>query len=167
VLVAQRTEMDHAGVNCDILDQMASSLLDSGLMLFLDTRSLERSLLPLPAGAQVLVVDSGIARALATSKFNERRAECEEAARLLRVATLRDAGFGGPASRCAAQALRERPRSRARKICCGRSPGEGARHGIASVVGRDGAVACGYTEGADGAASPGTVTLRRGFAWAP
>jgi galactokinase len=88
--LAQRAEIHHAGVNCGILDQMASSLLESGSMLFLDTRSLERSLLPLPAGAEVLVVDSGIARSLATSKYNERRTECEEAARRLGVPTLRD-----------------------------------------------------------------------------
>ncbi|MDB5902578.1 MAG: galK [Betaproteobacteria bacterium] len=88
--LAQRAEIHHAGVNCGILDQMASSLLDLGSMLFLDTRSLARTLLPLPAGAEVLVVDSGVARSLAASKYNERRAECEEAARRLGVASLRD-----------------------------------------------------------------------------
>jgi galactokinase len=73
--LAQRAEIEHAGVNCGILDQMASSLLDAGSMLFLDTRTLERRLLPLPAGTQVLVVDSGVSRSLAASKYNERREE--------------------------------------------------------------------------------------------
>jgi galactokinase len=89
--LAQRAEVIHAGVNCGILDQMACSLLDAGSMLFLDTRTLERRLLPLPAGSELLVIDSGISRALAASKYNERRAECEEAAARLGVATLRDA----------------------------------------------------------------------------
>lgn len=89
--IAQQAEIQHAGVNCGILDQMASSLIDSGAMLFLDTRTLERRLLPLPRGAQVLVLDSGVQRSLATSKYNERRSECEAAANALGVATLREA----------------------------------------------------------------------------
>ncbi len=72
------------------MDQMAASLADSGHMLFLDARSLEHRLLPLPADSELLVIDSGVARTLAGSKYNERRRECEEAARLLGVAALRD-----------------------------------------------------------------------------
>jgi galactokinase len=89
--LAQRAEIRHAGVNCGILDQMASSLLEPGFMLFLDTRTLERRSLPLPAGTELLVIDSGVSRSLAASRYNERRTECEEAARLLRVNSLRDA----------------------------------------------------------------------------
>jgi galactokinase len=59
-------------------------------MLFLDTRSLGRRVLPLPPGAECLVLDSGIARTLAGSKYNERRSECEAAAQALGVASLRD-----------------------------------------------------------------------------
>jgi galactokinase len=88
--LAQRAETLHAGVRCGILDQMACSLLTPGQMLYLDTRSLERSLLPLPQDAELLVLDSGIARALADSKYNERRSECEQAAQALGVNTLRD-----------------------------------------------------------------------------
>lgn len=88
--LAQRAEIDYAGVRCGIMDQMASSLADTTRALLLDTRTLERRFVNLPAGASVLVLDSGIARSLATSGYNERRAECEEAARLLGVASLRD-----------------------------------------------------------------------------
>ncbi len=38
----------------------------------------------------VLVLDSGIKRSLASSSFNQRRAECEEAAKQLGVRALRD-----------------------------------------------------------------------------
>jgi galactokinase len=93
--LAQRAEIRHAGVNCGILDQMASSLLEPGFMLFLDTRTLERRLLPLPGEAEILVIDSGISRSLAASRYNERRAECEEAARRLGIAWLRDAAHLG------------------------------------------------------------------------
>jgi galactokinase len=90
--LAQRAEVRHAGVNCGILDQMACSLLEPGSMLFLDTRSLERRLLPLPFHSEIVVVDSGVSRSLVASGYNERRSECEEAARRLGLATLREAG---------------------------------------------------------------------------
>lgn len=89
-LIAQRVEHEFVGVQCGIMDQMASSVANSATMLLLDTRSLERHLLPLPAGAEVLVIDSGVPRKLAESGYNERRAQVEEAARLLGVTELRD-----------------------------------------------------------------------------
>ncbi len=88
--LAQRAEVRYANVNCGIMDQMASSLADTRSMLFLDTRTLQRRVLPLPARAEILVIDSGVARSLAASKYNERRAECEQAAQLLGVRALRD-----------------------------------------------------------------------------
>lgn len=89
-LIAQQAEIRFAEVNCGIMDQMACSLADVGHMLFLDTRSLERALLPLPANTELLVIDSGIPRSLANSAYNQRREECEEAAHRLGVKALRD-----------------------------------------------------------------------------
>ena len=89
-LVAQRAEVKHAGVRCGIMDQMAASLAGTEQALFLDTRTLQRRLISLPPQSAVLVIDSGIKRSLAGSSFNQRRAECEEAARLLDVPALRD-----------------------------------------------------------------------------
>jgi galactokinase len=86
---AQRAEVEYAGVRCGIMDQMACSLGDARHMLFLDTRTLERKLLALPGG-DLVVIDSGVARTLAASGYNQRRAECEAAARMLGVAALRD-----------------------------------------------------------------------------
>jgi galactokinase len=88
--LGQQAEIQYAGVDCGIMDQMASSLADTEHMLFLDTRTLDRQVLPFPAGAEVLVMDSGVPRTLAGSGYNQRRAECEEAARRLGVAALRD-----------------------------------------------------------------------------
>ena len=88
--IAQQAEIHYAGVQCGIMDQMASSLADTEHILFLDTRSLESQVLPLPTGAEILVIDSGVPRTLATSGYNERRSECEQAAHLLRVKALRD-----------------------------------------------------------------------------
>lgn len=89
-LAAQRAEVEYVGVRCGIMDQMAASLTDPGHMLFLDTRTLERRLLPFPDATEIVVLDSGVPRALAASGYNERRAECEAAARGLGVKALRD-----------------------------------------------------------------------------
>lgn len=88
--LAQRAEVEYAHVRCGIMDQMASSLAATDRALLIDTRTLERRDVPLPAGSAVLVLDCGVARTLATSGYNQRRSECEEAARLLGVPSLRD-----------------------------------------------------------------------------
>ena len=85
-----QVEHQFAHVLCGVMDQMASSLADTRTLLLIDTRSLERRAVPLPAGAEVLVLDSGVPRRLAESGYNERRAQVEEASRLLGVAQLRD-----------------------------------------------------------------------------
>jgi galactokinase len=88
--LAQQAEIQYVGVQCGIMDQMASSLADTEHMLFLDTRTLERRVMSFPSGAEIVVIDSGVPRTLAGSGYNQRRAECEEAARLLGVKALRD-----------------------------------------------------------------------------
>jgi galactokinase len=66
---------------------------------------------PLPEGAAVLVLDSGVARSLAASGYNQRRAECEEAARLLGVRSLREVGHLD-----CIEMLPDVPRKRARHV---------------------------------------------------
>ena len=109
--LGQRAEIEYAGVRCGIMDQMASSLAETRSALFLDTRTLERRLVPLPPASAVLVLDSGVARTLAGSGYNQRRAECEEAARRLGVPALRDVS-----DVLAADSLPEPLRSRARHV---------------------------------------------------
>ncbi len=88
--LGQQAEIHYAGVQCGIMDQMASSLADTVHMLFLDTRTLDRQVLDLPQDSEILVLDSGIPRTLAGSGYNQRRSECEEAAEQLGVKALRD-----------------------------------------------------------------------------
>jgi galactokinase len=88
--LAQRAEIEFAQVRCGIMDQMASSLAGTDRALLIDTRSLERRDVRLPAGSAVLVLDSGVARTLAGSGYNQRRSECEAAAQMLGVKSLRD-----------------------------------------------------------------------------
>ena len=88
--LAQRAEVDYARVHCGIMDQMAASLGDVARIDEQHARSLEHRLQAMPPDTELIVVDSGVPRTLAASAYNQRRAECEQAARLLGVAALRD-----------------------------------------------------------------------------
>src|SRR5207302_3072124 len=88
--IGQSAENDFVGARCGIMDQMAASLADATTALFLDTRSLQFRRIPLPAAADLLVIHSGVSHVIAGGEYNARRAECEEAARLLGVDQLRD-----------------------------------------------------------------------------
>ena len=88
--LAQQAEIKYAGVNCGIMDQMASSLADTDHMLFMDTQSLEVKLIALPLDTEILIIDSGVSRTLASSKYNERRQECDTAAQMLHIKGLRN-----------------------------------------------------------------------------
>ncbi len=88
--LAQRAEATYVGVRCGVMDQMVASLGRKDHALFLDTRTLEVAHVPLPAGVRVAVVDSGVPRRLAEAGYNQRRSECEAAARALGVPALRD-----------------------------------------------------------------------------
>lgn len=82
-LLCQRAENEYVGVNCGIMDQAASACGEDGRLLHLDCRSLEYRTLPLPAGVVIIVADTGVRHSLTASGYNNRRAACEEAVRLL------------------------------------------------------------------------------------
>ena len=87
---SQTAERSFVGVNCGIMDQFISSLGRAEHALLIDCRSLEYELVPMPAGASVLVVDTSAPRTLAGSAYNERFAQCQEAAKIFGVTSLRD-----------------------------------------------------------------------------
>jgi galactokinase len=89
-LAGQRAENDFVGAPVGVMDQMAASLADEGKALFLDTRSLRFERVPLPAAAELLVIDSGISHHHAGGEYRIRRKECEQAAELLGFRQLRD-----------------------------------------------------------------------------
>jgi galactokinase len=100
--LARSAEADFAGMPCGIMDQTAAMLCEQGHALLLDCQMGESSLLPLDAaaaGLSILVVGTGVRHALADGQYAARRDECEAAARLLGVASLREvrdkAGFAG------------------------------------------------------------------------
>jgi galactokinase len=90
-LICQRAENEFVGMRCGIMDQFASLLCEEGMALFIDCRSLETKNIPLPKGYLIAVCDSKVRRELVSSEYNKRRWECEQAARLLGVRSLRDA----------------------------------------------------------------------------
>ncbi|WP_405188052.1 galactokinase [Streptomyces anulatus] len=92
-VVGRRAENDFVGVPCGIMDQMASACCVEGHALHLDTRDLSLRQVPFDLAAQglaLLVVDTRVKHALGDGAYAERRASCEEGARLLGIPTLRD-----------------------------------------------------------------------------
>lgn len=81
--ICQRAENSYVGVNSGLMDQFASAHGVGGHALYFDTLTLEWQPLPLPSGCSVVVADSSVRRTLAGSAYNQRRAACEEAVRLL------------------------------------------------------------------------------------
>jgi galactokinase len=82
-LACQRAENVYVGVNCGIMDQMASALGVKRHALLLDCRTLQSETVPLPKGIAIVVADTGVRRQLATSEYNVRRSQCERAVQLL------------------------------------------------------------------------------------
>jgi galactokinase len=88
--ISQKAENEWVGVNCGIMDQMASAASREGYALFLDCRTLEVQHAPLPENTSVVILDTSTRRGLVDSAYNERRSQCEEAARWFGVKALRD-----------------------------------------------------------------------------
>jgi galactokinase len=81
-MIAWRAETGFVGVACGIMDQFASALCRAGEALHLECDTARYDFAPF--GDALLIFDTAIPRSLRTSHYNERRAECEEALRLLR-----------------------------------------------------------------------------------
>lgn len=75
---AQHAENAFVGVNCGIMDQFISTLGEEGNALLIDCRSLEYQRVPFPEGASLVIGNTKASRSLASSAYNERRAQCEE-----------------------------------------------------------------------------------------
>ena len=92
----QEVEHKFAGVRSGIMDQLVSASARDGHLLLIDCRSLETEHVPfdLP-DIELVVCDSRVKHELASSAYNDRRAECEQGVELLKrhfpeVKALRD-----------------------------------------------------------------------------
>jgi galactokinase len=93
--LCQRAENDFVGARVGIMDQFVSCMAKAGHAFFLDCRSLEYKLVPVPADIQLVICNTMVKHALATGSYNTRRQECEEGVRILSrwdpaIRTLRD-----------------------------------------------------------------------------
>lgn len=85
-LACQWAENKFIGVNSGIMDQFISALGEPDSALMIDTRSLEYQSIPLgleELGFKIVAVDSAAPRTLASTAYNQRRQECEEAVSIL------------------------------------------------------------------------------------
>ena len=83
--LCQRAENQYVGVNCGIMDQFASACGVKDRLLFLDCRSLDWQAIPLPGQVAIVIANTNVPRSLTGSAYNDRRAACEEAVRILQV----------------------------------------------------------------------------------
>jgi galactokinase len=92
-ILAWRAENDFVGVPSGIMDQSASLLCEAGHALLLDCRSGDMAAVPLdPAatGLALTIIDTGARHVLGDGRYAQRRSECDRAAALLGVGSLRD-----------------------------------------------------------------------------
>lgn len=94
--MCQRAENTFVGANCGIMDQFVSCLGKGGHALFLDCRSLDYRLVPIPEDVRIVICNTMVKHKHAGGEYNQRRAECEEGVRLLarsnpEIRALRDA----------------------------------------------------------------------------
>jgi galactokinase len=96
VKMAQKSEHEFAGVMCGIMDQFASMMGKEDHVIKIDCRSLEYDYVPFKLeGIKILLLDTNVKHSLASSEYNTRRRECEQAVAWVReqepqVHSLRD-----------------------------------------------------------------------------
>jgi galactokinase len=149
-LIARRAENEFVGAPTGIIDQSAALLCEQGHAMLLDCGTLARTQVPFrpaAAGAVALIVDTRVTHALVSGEYAARRAECEEAARLLGVPALGAVTDASAVEKLADPVLRRRARhvitdsARARAIASalqgedegGSGVGSGGRKNSAAV----------------------------------
>ncbi len=86
VSMVRYTENTYIGLNNGILDQSVILFSERNHLTLIDCQSIEINAIPAPAHIEpyeILVVYSGVSQALVGTDYNNRVAECREAARLL------------------------------------------------------------------------------------
>ena len=95
-LMAQKAEHEFAGVKCGIMDMFASIHGEANQVMLLDCQDLSFKYYSLPLKDYCIVLfDTSIKHALASSEYNTRRLECEQGLKILQetypaIQTFRD-----------------------------------------------------------------------------
>ena len=91
-LLCQQAEHEFAGVPCGIMDQFISVMGRQNHLLLLDCRSRQTDFVPMNDPAvSLLIINTNVRHELGNGEYARRRAECEVAAKILGVPSLRDA----------------------------------------------------------------------------
>jgi galactokinase len=88
--LGQLAEHHFAGCKCGIMDQLISARATKGTALLIDCRSLAVESIMVPNNVAIMIVHSGVERGLVDGAYDERRLQCEMAARHYGVRALRD-----------------------------------------------------------------------------
>lgn len=84
VKIAQKAENEFVGVNCGIMDQFAVGMGKKDKAILLDCNSLNYKYADVKLlDYAIVIMNTNKRRALNESKYNERRAECEEALKII------------------------------------------------------------------------------------
>jgi len=95
-LLCQKAEHDYAGMPCGIMDQFISVMGKKDHILLLDCRSRETQLTPMSdPSVALLITNTNIKHELTGGEYAQRRSQCEEAARILGLPSLRHATAEG------------------------------------------------------------------------
>lgn len=92
-LFGQQAENQFMNCQCGIMDQMISAQATAGHALLLDCETLATRAVPIPPELALVIVNSNYPRKLVDSEYNGRRQDCEQAAAIMGVSTLRDASM--------------------------------------------------------------------------
>ncbi|MBR5152420.1 MAG: galactokinase [Clostridia bacterium] len=78
-LLSQKAEHNFIGVKCGIMDQFASAMGKADHAVYLDCTTLKYEHIPLNLGdSKIVLTNTNVKHSLGSSKYNERRGECEE-----------------------------------------------------------------------------------------
>ena len=89
-LICQAAENDFVGCKCGIMDQLISAAGQDQSALLIDCRSLDCETITMPEDMQVVIIDSKVTRGLVDSEYNDRRVQCEAAAKHMGAKSLRE-----------------------------------------------------------------------------
>ncbi|MDT0629369.1 galactokinase [Alteromonas sp. W364] len=90
-LLGQAAENDFIDCQCGVMDQMISACGKEGHAMLLDCESLKTQAVAIPKDLVVVIVNSNYPRKLVDSEYNQRRIDCENAAKKMQVNSLRKA----------------------------------------------------------------------------
>lgn len=90
-LIGQRAEHDFLGNQCGIMDQLTAVFGREDHLMLIDCKEYSIDYVPLPDTLSMVIMDSRCRRELAASEYNKRRDDCNRAAGVMGLQTLREA----------------------------------------------------------------------------